>query len=65
MELDQLQYELGALTRRSQTECAGLHGKVQELELQLVEARREADEYYRSNLERNAELTALQQEVSG
>lgn len=63
MEVDQLQYDLGAVTRRSQTQVAGLRQKVSDLELQLVEARKEADEYYRSNLERNSEVTALGQEV--
>lgn len=63
VEVDQLQYDLGAVTRRSQTEAAGLRQKVSDLELQLVEARKEADEYYRSNLERNSEVTALGQEV--
>lgn len=63
VELEQLQYELGAATRRGQTEVSSLRQKVSELELQLIEARKEADEYYRSNLERNMEVTALGQEV--
>jgi len=33
------------------------------LEIQLIEARKEADEYYKGNLERNMEVTALGQEV--
>lgn len=64
VEIEQLQYELGAATRRSQTELSSLRQKVSEMELQLVEARKEADEYYRSNLERNMEVTALGQELS-
>ena len=63
MTIDQLQYELGAANRRSQTEVAGLRQKVSDLELQLIEARKEADEYYKSNLERNMEGTQLGQEV--
>ncbi|XP_052770763.1 coiled-coil domain-containing protein 57-like isoform X1 [Mya arenaria] len=64
VEVEQLQYELGALTRRSQTELTSLRQKISDLELQLLEARKEADEYYRSNLERNMEATSLQQELS-
>lgn len=64
VEVDKLQYELGASSRRSQTELTSLRQKVSELELQLLEARKEADEYYRSNLERNMEVTSLGQEVS-
>ena len=63
MAIDQLQYELGAANRRSQTEVAGLRQKVSDLELQLIEARKEADEYHKSNLERNMEGTQLGQEV--
>ncbi|XP_060556177.1 coiled-coil domain-containing protein 57-like [Ruditapes philippinarum] len=64
VELEQLQYELGAASRRSQTEVTSLRQKVSELELQLLETRKEADEYYRSNLERNMEVTSLGQELS-
>lgn len=64
VEVEQLQYELGAATRRSQTELSSLRQKVSELELQLIEARKEADEYYRTNLQQNMEVTALTQELS-
>ncbi|XP_053383312.1 coiled-coil domain-containing protein 57-like [Mercenaria mercenaria] len=63
-KLRKVKYELGAATRRSHTELSSLRQKVSELELQLLEARKEADEYYRSNLERNMEVTALDQELS-
>ena len=65
VEQDQLQYELGASSRRNQAEIASLRQRISELELQLVEARKEADEYYKGNLERNMEVTALGQELSG
>ncbi|KAL3877357.1 hypothetical protein ACJMK2_035079 [Sinanodonta woodiana] len=64
VEIDQLRYESGAQSRRNQAEIASLRQKVSELELQLAEARKEADEYYRGNLERNMEVTALRQELS-
>lgn len=65
VEIDQLQYELGATTRRNQAEIASLRQRISDLELQLLEARKEADEYYKGNLERNMEVTALGQEISG
>ena len=63
VEIDQLQYELGASNRRNQAEIASLRQRISDLELQLLQARKEADEYYKGNLERNMEVTALGQEV--
>ena len=63
VEIDQLQYELGASNRRNQAEIASLRQRISDLELQLLEARKEADEYYKGSLERNMEVTALGQEV--
>ncbi|KAL5018722.1 hypothetical protein ScPMuIL_004444 [Solemya velum] len=64
VEIDQLQYELSAQSRRSQAEIASLRQRNTDLEVQLIEARREADEYYKGGLERNMEVTALGQELS-
>ncbi|KAJ8319441.1 hypothetical protein KUTeg_004532 [Tegillarca granosa] len=64
VEIDQLQYEVGAQSRRYQAEIASLQQRIKDLELQLLEARKEADEYYKGNLERNMEVTALGQELS-
>ncbi|XP_062605506.1 coiled-coil domain-containing protein 57-like [Saccostrea cucullata] len=64
VEIDQLKYELNAQRRRDQSEIGALNQRVAELEIQLVEARKEADEYYRATLERNMEVTSLQQQIS-
>ncbi|XP_013420877.1 coiled-coil domain-containing protein 57 [Lingula anatina] len=64
LEIDQLQYELGAQGRRHVAEVASLRQKIAELELQLIETRKEADEYFKANLEKNLELNSLQNELS-
>lgn len=64
VEIDQLKYELNAQRRRDQSEIGALNQRVGELEIQLVEARKEADEYYKATLERNMEVTSLQQQVN-
>lgn len=63
MEIDQLQYELGAVKRRTDTEVCSLRQRVADLELLVSEARKEADEYYRASVERNTEATALANQV--
>ena len=45
-------------------EVAGLKGRLADLELQLTETRKEADEYYKASIERNLENTALGNEVT-
>jgi len=64
VEIDQLQYELGAVRRRTDTEVASLRQRVADLELQVNEARKEADEYYRASVERNTEATAVANQVT-
>ncbi|XP_074647544.1 coiled-coil domain-containing protein 57-like [Tubulanus polymorphus] len=64
VEVEQLQYELGAQQRRGQTENSSLRHRLGEIELELAETRKEADEYFRSNLEQNTEVTALRNEIS-
>ena len=64
VEIDQLQYELGAVKRRTDTEVYSLRQRVADLELQVTEARKEADEYYRASVERNTEATALANQVT-
>ena len=63
MEIDQLQYEVGAQGRRYTAEVASLKQRVSDLDIQLTEARKEADEYYKGNLERSMEIASLSQEV--
>ncbi|XP_033742493.1 coiled-coil domain-containing protein 57-like isoform X2 [Pecten maximus] len=64
VEVDQLRYDLSARERRSQAEIGSMRQRVSDLEMQLAEARKESDEYYRCNLERNMEVTGLRQEIS-
>ncbi|CAL1527468.1 unnamed protein product [Lymnaea stagnalis] len=64
IQIDQLTYELSSCRRRYEGEINGLKTRVGDLELQLTEARREADEYHRASLERNEELVALGNQLS-
>ncbi|RUS77718.1 hypothetical protein EGW08_014506 [Elysia chlorotica] len=61
--IDQLTYELSSSKQRAETEISGLRKRVGDLELQLGEARREADEYHRASLESNQELVALSNQL--
>ncbi|GCC26003.1 hypothetical protein chiPu_0004417 [Chiloscyllium punctatum] len=64
VEIDQLRYELTSQQQRTSAEIVRLNERIAELELQLVEAHREADEYFKGNLQQNAEAVALGNEVS-
>ena len=61
--MDQLQYEITTQSQRAADELNTLKHRVTELELRLVQTRREADEYFKSGLERNAEATSLGNQV--
>lgn len=63
LAMDQLRYELTTQSRRATDELTALKQRVTELELQLTQTRREADEYFKSGLERNAEATSLGNQV--
>ena len=63
VQIEQLQYELAAQSRRHQAELASSQQRVGDLEMQLVETRKEADEYMKANIERNTEITALGHQV--
>ena len=60
---DQLQYELSTQSRRASDETAALKHRLADVELQLAQTRREADEYYKSGLETNAQATSLRNQV--
>lgn len=62
--MDQLQYELTTQSRRAADELTALKQRVTELQLQLAQTRKEADEYFKSGLERNAEATSLENQVT-
>ncbi|XP_030840393.1 coiled-coil domain-containing protein 57 isoform X2 [Strongylocentrotus purpuratus] len=63
-EVDQLRYELSTQARRHAAESASYTQRMSQLELELMEARREADEYYKGTLQTNLEATTLGQQVS-
>ncbi|XP_041075736.1 coiled-coil domain-containing protein 57 isoform X2 [Polyodon spathula] len=63
-ECDELRYNLTNQTKRSDVEIAGLRDHIAGLELQLAEARKEAEEYFKGNLQQNLETVALGNEVS-
>ncbi|KAK6478282.1 coiled-coil domain-containing protein 57 isoform X1 [Huso huso] len=63
-ECDELRYNLTNQTKRSGVEIAGLRDRVAGLELQLAETRKEAEEYFKGNLQQNLEAVALGNEVS-
>jgi len=64
LSVDQVQYELTTQNRRAADELTALKQRVTELQLQLAQTRKEADEYFKSGLERNAEATSLENQLS-
>ncbi|XP_033102589.1 coiled-coil domain-containing protein 57-like [Anneissia japonica] len=63
-EVDQLQYDISTQMRRHATEVASFRQRIADLELELAETRREADEYYKGGLQTNLEAMALGNQVS-
>lgn len=64
LSVDQLQYELTTQNRRATDELTALKQRLTELQLQLAQTRKEADEYFKSGLERNTEATSLENQLS-
>ena len=62
--IDQLTYQLNADDRRHQTELTSMKQKMSDLEVHLLETRREADEYQKSIIERNADVAELERKLS-
>ncbi|XP_018417268.1 PREDICTED: coiled-coil domain-containing protein 57 [Nanorana parkeri] len=62
-EINQLQFQLNNETRHSQATISSLQLRQSELELQLSEARKEAEEYFKGNLKQNLETVGLGNEV--
>ena len=54
-----------AQTRRHAIEVNSLKQKNSELDLRLVETRREADQFHKSNIEQDAEINTLSNKLSG
>ncbi|XP_053309943.1 coiled-coil domain-containing protein 57 [Spea bombifrons] len=63
-EVDQLQFQLNNETRHGQATISSLRQRQLELEMQLSEARREAEEYFKGNLQQNVQAVGLGNEVS-
>ncbi|XP_071951973.1 coiled-coil domain-containing protein 57-like [Antedon mediterranea] len=63
-QVDQLQYEISTQIRRHTTEVTSFKHRIADLELELAETRREADEYYKGGLQTNLEAMALGNQVS-
>ena len=57
-------YQSNADDRRHQTEITSMKQKMNDLEVLLLETRREADEYQKSVIERNADVAELERKVS-
>ncbi|XP_043925666.1 coiled-coil domain-containing protein 57 [Protopterus annectens] len=64
IEMEKLRYELTTQQQRSNFEISSLNERITGLELQLAEARKEVDEYFKGNLEQNLETVALGNEVA-
>ncbi|XP_040186716.1 coiled-coil domain-containing protein 57 isoform X3 [Rana temporaria] len=62
-EINQLQFQVSNDTRHSQATISSLQQRLSELELQLSEARKEAEEYFKGNLKQNLETVGLGNEV--
>ncbi|CAF3498701.1 unnamed protein product [Adineta steineri] len=62
--IDQLTYQANADDRRHQTELTSMKQKLSDMEVHLLETRREADEYQKSIIERNADVAELERKLS-
>ncbi|KAM4031767.1 coiled-coil domain-containing protein 57 isoform 1-T2 [Anomaloglossus baeobatrachus] len=63
-EINQLQFQLNSETRHNQATISSLRHQQSELEVQLTEARKEAEEFFKGNLKQNLETVELGNEVS-
>ena len=61
--IDQLTYQSNADDRRHQTEQTSMKQKINDIEVHLLETRREADEYQKLIIERNADVAELERKV--
>ena len=63
VNIDQLQYQLTIEHRRTDEEINSLKKRNSDLSLQVTQARQEADEFYKTGLERNIDAVALGNQV--
>ena len=64
LNIDQLHYQLTAEQRRADDEINSLKKRNSDLSLQLTQARHDADEFYKTGLERNVDAVSLGNQVS-
>jgi len=50
--------------RRNSTETSNLKQTIENLELELSATRREADEYHKATIEKNSEISSLENKVN-
>ncbi len=62
-QIETLQYEMNSQSRRMNSEVNNLKQTVASLELELSTTRREADEYHKVTIEKNAEISSLENKV--
>lgn len=63
-QIETLQYELNSQTRRHTAEVNSLKQRIAELELELNESHKEADEYHKSVIQKESEIATLELKVS-
>lgn len=62
-QLETLKYEMSSQERRLNTEINNLKQNLANLELELNSTRREADEYHKATIEKNSEISSLENKV--
>ena len=62
--MQQLQYELASERRHHETQTTSFKQRIADLELQLIETRKEAEEYHKADIEKSVEISSLQNEVT-
>jgi hypothetical protein len=63
-KIETLQYEMNCQARRNSTEASNLKQTIANLELELSATRREADEYHKATIEKNSEISSLENKVN-
>ena len=63
-QIETLQYELNSQSRRHTTEVNSLKQRIGELELELNESNKEADEYHKNVIQKESEIAGLELKVS-
>jgi predicted RNase H-like nuclease (RuvC/YqgF family) len=62
-QIETLQYELNSQTRRNTAEVNSLKQRIAELELELNESHKEADEYHKNFIQKESEIAGLELKV--